>query len=346
MCSKKLNRWYKNVLSGFTQAKESREIHQYDHKVKKSNINIRVPIVLMENYGNKIAIDDKHIKGRYHTIISNIETSKIIVMARTTKSRELYDIIRKHFTIKQMMEVKVVTKDAAESYDWLSRQAFPNAVRVLDKWHVLKWVFDAMHGYRNELKNNYIVDQMKQQKQLDIKYQIALKKAKKEGRKISRKSYKLTPTIHDNGDDTKQLLTRSRYLLYKYESEWNSNQIKRAQILFDTFPKLFDIYILVIEFREWYSKLNIGESRLKLEQSLLEWIETIRKFKSTHLKALATSIKRHRGQILNYFILGYSNATAEALNRNIKRFIGVNYGIRDLNFFYFRLNTLHSRTSK
>jgi transposase len=186
---------------------------------------------------------------------------------------------------------------------------------------------------------------MEEQRKLNIKYQIDLKIAKKNSGKISKRDYKLAPNIYSNGDDEKQLLTRSRYLLYKYEDQWNTNQVKRADLLFSKYPELMDAYVLILEFRDWYSQINIGESRGKLEGKLLDWIVAIRKINSTYFKALATSIKRHRGQILNYFIGGYTNASAEALNRNLKRFIGVNYGIRNLNFFYFRLNLLHASTS-
>ena len=107
-----------------------------------------------------------------------------------------------------------------------------------------------------------------------------------------------------------------------------------------------EAYILVLDFRDWYSEINIGSERYKLEQQLLKWIEKVKVIKSDYMKVIAITIKKHRTQILNYFIEGYSNATAEALNRNIRKFIGANYGIRNLDFFYFRLNLFNASTSK
>ena len=334
------------MLSGFTSADESNEIRQYDYKPRKNSKNIRVPIVLMENYSSEIAIDEIQIRGRFHTIISNIKTSKIILMARTIKSRELYAIVCKYFTSEQMMGVKVVTKDGAQAFDWLSRQAFPNSIKILDKFHVLKWVFDALQGMRNQLRIAYIMNQIQKQKALDIKYKIDLKQAKKEGRKIYKRNYKLVEETHQNGDTTIELLKRSRSLLYKYSDKWYDNQINRASILFEEYPELMEAYILVLDFRDWYSKINVGSERYKLEQQLLKWIEKVKVIKSDYMKAIAITIKKHRTQILNYFIEGYSNATAEALNRNIRKFIGANYGIRNLDFFYFRLNLFNASTSK
>jgi transposase len=55
------------------------------------------------------------------------------------------------------------------------------------------------------------------------------------------------------------------------------------------------------------------------------------------MKNAAYLIKRNMGQIINYFIAKETNAKAEALNQNLQRFINVNYGARNSNFFLFRV---------
>ena len=54
----------------------------------------------------------------------------------------------------------------------------------------------------------------------------AIRQAKKIGGK-----YK--PQILANGDTLKELLVRSKYLLYKFEADWTANQCLRAKILFE-----------------------------------------------------------------------------------------------------------------
>ncbi|MFT6781497.1 MAG: transposase [Saprospiraceae bacterium] len=39
--------------------------------------------------------------------------------------------------IELRMDVRVITKDGAQAYDWVARQSFPNATKILDKFHVL-----------------------------------------------------------------------------------------------------------------------------------------------------------------------------------------------------------------
>lgn len=52
------------------------------------------------------------------------------------------------------------------------------------------------------------------------------------------------PEILSNGDSIKQLLARSRYLLYKRKHEWTSNQKERAMILFKLYPDIEHAYNL------------------------------------------------------------------------------------------------------
>ncbi|MDR2685063.1 MAG: transposase [Prevotellaceae bacterium] len=49
--------------------------------------------------------------------------------------------------------------------------------------------------------------------------------------------------------------------------------------------------------------------------------------------------------ILNCFRFGTTNAIAENINSRIQRFITINQGTRDREFFYFRMKKYFSSTS-
>ena len=55
------------------------------------------------------------------------------------------------------------------------------------------------------------------------------------------------------------------------------------------------------------------------------------------IQNIADSIKTHMGQILHYFVKKETNAKAEALNRNLQRFININYGARNTRYFLYRV---------
>lgn len=79
MRSNKLQRWYRNVLSGFIQAQQSGEL--YNNDLDKPEAYISVPIYRPENIGSHMAIDEKHIDQEYYTILSNQQTGKIALLA-------------------------------------------------------------------------------------------------------------------------------------------------------------------------------------------------------------------------------------------------------------------------
>ena len=58
------------------------------------------------------------------------------------------------------------------------------------------------------------------------------------------KSLKYTPQLLFNGDTLKQLLARSRYLLYKSSEKWTQNQTERTKILFERYPDIAKAYKL------------------------------------------------------------------------------------------------------
>ena len=50
------------------------------------------------------------------------------------------------------------------------------------------------------------------------------------------------PELLENGDTVKQLLARSRYLLFNKEVNWTSSQNHRSELLFKLYPDLKEAY--------------------------------------------------------------------------------------------------------
>ncbi|WP_225600570.1 transposase [Myroides odoratimimus] len=59
--------------------------------------------------------------------------------------------------------------------------------------------------------------------------------------------------IFTNGDTKKQLLVRSRSLLYKNQINWTSDQQERAKILFELYPEIKQAYLLANNLRQIYN---------------------------------------------------------------------------------------------
>jgi transposase len=147
---------------------------------------------------------------------------------------------------------------------------------------------------------------------------------------------KYCPYIYSNGDTLKELLARSRYLLYKYEEDWTLNQAKRAAILFGKYPTLKSVYDLTLSFRNIYKNFSRNDALHKFN----EWKEKLIALKIDEFNTVVHSLEYHLDNILNFFDNRSTNANAESFNSKIKGFRANLRGVTDVKFFLFRLEKL------
>ena len=146
-------------------------------------------------------------------------------MIKGTKAEVVVKILHK-IPLKQRKIVKEVTLDMAENMGLIVKKSFPNATLVIDRFHVQKLALDALQQIR--IKHRWeAIDQEND----------AIENARNKNKKYTLK-------LLANGDTLKQLLARSRYLLYKANNKWTKNQSKRAEILFEKYPDIKKAYKL------------------------------------------------------------------------------------------------------
>lgn len=322
-----LHDWYKNHLSGFNTRQVQQELHRYDIVAppERKEAPIAVPILKTENIGENMAIDEKHIHGKFYTILSNNDTGKIALMAATHTKKEL-DKAMVHFGDKRF-EVKTLTRDLSNTYDWVGREHFMGAYHIADKFHILRHLFDALHDvrifYRQQLLTKKRLEQQNQRNGSTIK------KSTKE-------------TLLENGDTPAELLARSIYLLYKNESDWTPSQIARANILFKHYPEIEKAYRLTIKFRNWYAKSNVGQNRDDIKNQLYQWTQEVTSANIPEMLNFKDLVERHQGVICNYFITGKTNAKAESINKTIQSIITNYVNTRNIDFAHFRFSNILS----
>lgn len=305
--------WYRNCLSSFTDEIADGSFHSNDI-AQKNEPALAVPILQEENLGEDMAVDEKQVDGELFTLLSNRKTGKIALMAQTLKVGELLSLSDK-FTTEKRWAVKTVTCDLSPAYHWFIRQAFIKAIPIADKFHLIKHALDYLNDHRIRLKQTYL----------------------SEWRTDCEKQKRKIPHLKlQNGETTLELLTRSRYLLFKRDGEWSPSQKQRASLLFDLYPQLQKDYLLTIDFRKWYDKSNIGKNNDAIIQQLHQWYSQVDSTASDELKNFKEMVKDHQGKIIPYFKEGKTNAQAENLNKRIQSFIQSNYGVRDKEFFLWR----------
>ena len=288
---------------------------QYDLKKHdlidfKTGELIPVPILKPENFGENMCIDDKNLGGEGYTIIHNPKTKKIAVMAMSTKLDVLKKVLDK-IPRKVRLDVKTMTKDLASNYDWLARQYFSFAERVADKFHIIKMGFEALQAVRIRFRQELLT-----------KERLA---------KNCKKTFKIRR--FENEETEKELLARARGLLFKFPNQWTLRQKERARILFREYPEMYKSYLLMLEFRRFYN----AKDRATAVPKLMCWDINVQKENIPEMLNFSYQVDSHQAEILNYFNSRKTNASAECLNSHLQRFFINNYGIRNRDFFHFRI---------
>jgi len=337
----KLWQWYHDSLSGFMDAETASKRHEHDIIIQQggSKKQIRVHILELEHFGEDMTIDEKQIGEEMHTVITNRQSGKIAVLARTIKSSELARLLPS-FQYKGF-EVKSVTRDLSQSYDWFCRQAFCNSRHVADKFHIVKHLIDACQDVRVRYRQEQLSDKRIKYEAHKAKEAERKKQCKVDGQIYQAKKFIYHEKKASNGETLLELLARSKYLLYKYSDNWNPSQKERADALFERYPA----YLLSCEFRNWYKRENVGKDKTDLLLKLEKWYKAVENSEITEMENFKSLVERNQGMIMNYFVKGETNAIAECVNSKIQRFIASNQGTRDREFFYFRLCNYFSSTS-
>ena len=147
------------------------------------------------------------------------------------------------------------------------------------------------------------------------------------------------PKVFSNGDTLRQLLARSRYLLFKAPDKWLQSQKVRAKLLFEQFPDIKSVYYYALRLGKIFSDYtdkDVARAKLAL------WYNEIEEFGYDTFTTVANSIENHYERILNYFVNRSTNAAAEAFNAKIKAFRASFRGVVDKRFFLYRLAKVYA----
>lgn len=282
-------------------------------------------MVFPQNFGKWMSIDEVALsKGELYTVITNKEChgkkGALGALIEGTKN-EVVSLALEKVPITIRMKVKEITLDFAESMDWICRTNFPNAKLTGDRFHIQQIVSEGVQEMRIELRRKAINEENE-----------LIMEAKKERRTFEPKRY-------SNGDTKKQLLARGRYLLFKPSTKWTESQRDRAALLFEKYPELKRGYDLTMMFRGIFETAKTQE---KAKQRMQNWFQKVSESNLSHLISAANTVQQNLGKVLNYFPDGSTNASAQSFNAKLKGFRALVRGVRDIDFFLFRISTFYA----
>jgi transposase len=297
---------YKDHLSDFHSWEQATHARQW--------------MLFPNNIGEYLSIDETALSnGELYTIVTNKKAKgqkgTLIAMINGTSSDKVIEVLKK-IPLSKRKKVKEVTLDMAHSMNKIVRECFPKASHVIDRFHVQKLANDALQ----EIRIKYRWEALDQEAQ-------AIKQARYNNKPFE-------PTILANGDTVKQLLARSRYLLFKSSEKWSDKQKERAKILFAQYPEIKEAYTLTHSLRMIFT-LN-SDKNVALTK-LAQWYDKIEKFGVSSFQSIMNTVHTHYREILNYFDNRSTNASAESFNAKLKAFRAKLRGVTDIKFFLYRV---------
>lgn len=316
----------------------------YKEKISKKvqNKEVRVPICKAENFGSNMCIDDKNLGEHGFTIISNLDTGKIACMIETRKSEIINKVLKKHVAKERLESVQVLTKDLAGNYEKVREKSFLFAVGVADKFHVVKLGMQALSDLRVSYRQEELTKERLRREAHKCNEASNRKLALRAGNTYETKKCPPAPRMK-NGETVLQLLVLTNKALSQFQNKWGTEMKERVSILFHLFPNLEKMYQLISAFRGIYTVKEFGENILKKAKiSLEKWFKSVGASEITELQNFASTVMYHRKNILAYFKTGQTNAYAESLNAKLQRFLRENFGIKNLDFFLWRIKKIFS----
>jgi transposase len=331
-----LHRWYRDCLSDYSKDRGA-SVHKNDIEVhtKRGKVPIDVPIFKDDNFGPSMAIDEKQIGDDMYTIMSNRETTKIAMVCKSMRSDEIRQVIESHPNVTNT--VKSISRDFSRMYAKVGREVFTQAKHVIDKFHVIFNLNSSLQDFRVFYRQKELTKKREAYNEFKEQEYLRKKEYEFEGKKFTKRQFRYKTQRLSNGDTHLELLQRSRGLLFKFKSQWTEKQSKRAMVLFEEFPKLEMAYSLSIQFRNLMDRKNIGGHYLHLDKLLNQWYEDVDDSQISEMLNFKSLIEQNQEGVMNYFIRGETNAIAETNNSKIQKFITANLGVRDKDFFFFRL---------
>ena len=231
-----------------------------------------------------------------------------------TKSDEIISILVAAMDRSTRRKVKEVTCDLSPSMTLIAAEGFYNAHVVNDRFHVQQVYNEAVDEIRIDIRRQLIAEDNSRDKSTP-------------------------PVTYSNGETMRQILARSKHSLMMAQNKWSDIQRHRVNILFKHYPILKTAYSLAMQLRRIF---NMKISPTNAMEKMNRWYENVMALGNNNFRSVIKTFKNHAPTILNYFRRRATNASAEAFNSKVKIFRSQMRGVRDRNFFIFRLVKLYA----
>lgn len=316
----------------------------YVHEVFERYVKMdRLPLT------DVISVDEVHVEldeyCKYALVIQDFHTGDPIDLLRSRRS----NVTEPYFVsipLEERAAVKYLISDMYNQYINYVDKYFPNAVPVVDSFHVIQWITRLIDNYLRQLLKKFRARDKEREDQL---------------------SFELQQPVSLPPSDEVYLLRKYRWLVLSSQSNIKYHTDPRMdphfRCLMNTFDyedALFRIDPKLRDFRdlkEVYIRFNNRNAGNPIS-ARIELADVIKQFHSSEheiFREFADLLEKYQGPIINSFVMvekyGHgeiydsrlSNGPMEALNRKVKDLKRLGRGYK--NFEHFRNRFLYSTRS-
>lgn len=234
-----------------------------------------------------LGIDEKHIVNEKRGVLVDVERGILLEMTPDNKTQTMQAAIE---SLERYSEnIKIVTIDMWAQYVGVIKECLPNAVIVIDRFHVIQNLYKKIEATRKALFSH-------------LKTSV---NALPDGEV---KTHKL------------ELLTRlgKNVYLFKFGAKKLTEKQDRASLMAELCAEFSELNLLRL-LKEGAERIYDADTREEAEKRYVEWVELIPPATDELYKAMHTlnrSMERWKPYIFSYFDEGcqFTNAATEGVN--------------------------------
>lgn len=318
-----LRKQYKDVISGYRNWEQLEHADEY--------------VLFPENIGADLSLDETCLSnGEVYTLLTNKAAhgrkGTLVAMIRGVATDAVSAVLRKLPSAIRRV-VRTVTTDLSSAMMLTVKKVFPGATLINDRFHVQRLMSEAVDQLRIRLRWQVLEEENKALREHRARRKTAKSRTEREA------IGQWEPCRMANGETMPQIMARSRHVILKHESKWNGQQKRRAEVLFERFPKLKKAYGLSMRLTELFNKKS---TPMQARLNLARWYNDVETFGEVEFAHVLETFENHNETIINYFEERLTNASAESFNAKVKAFRAQFRGVGDIKFFMFRLATQYA----
>jgi transposase len=262
----------------------------------------------------RIGIDETSYKRghKYLTVVVDHDRG-CLVWAHEGYGKEVLNLFLDELTREQRRGIEVVTADGARWIRQLVRRRCPNARWVMDPFHVVEWMNDALDQVRRE------------------EWQAAKAAARavvpRTGRRGRPRRNEVAPEVAEELRARASSIKGSRYALVKNPEDLTERQREKLAEVRRAGGRLFRAWDLKEDLRAVFRADDAADA----EALLGAWLHAAAYCRIKPVVEVEKKVRKRRADVIAAVELGIGNGRVESINQKIKVTIRMGYGFRNIN---------------